>query len=170
MEGGKGKQDSPRSPHFSQPFRLPGAFLANRQTFPSSSSSSSFSSYLLAFDYNFPTIRTTYLPSVWSPFQTIRHFQACDPYSSLFSKKGPDQGQESPFQFWRRQVNVLGVFFFNTNDDAACWQCSLVCKFCVGVIFTWFRFSLEKTFFCIASAIKCHFPAAKMWDNQIIDF
>ena len=79
-----------------QPFRLPGAFLANRQTFPSSSSSS----YLLAFDYNFPTIRTTYLPSVWSPFQTIRHFQACIPYPSLFLKKqGQDQGQGSPFQF-----------------------------------------------------------------------
>ena len=83
-----------------QPFRLPGAFLANRQTFPSSSSSSSFSSYLLAFDYNFPTIRTTYLPSVWSPFQTIRHFQACIPYPSLFLKKqGQDQGQGSPFEF-----------------------------------------------------------------------
>ena len=165
MEGGKGKQGSPRSPHFSQPFRLPGAFLANRQTFPSSSSS-----YLLAFDYNFPTIRTTYLPSVWSPFQTIRHFQACDPYSSLFLKKRSWSRAGKSFPILTTPSQCLRCILFNTNDDAACWQCSLVCKFCVGVIFTWFWFSLEKTFFCIASAFKCHFPAAKMWDNQIIDF
>ena len=75
-----------------QPFRLPGAFLANRQTFPSSSSSS----YLLAFDYNFPTIRTTYLPSVRSPFQTIRHFQAYSPYHpSLLKKKSRSRAGKS---------------------------------------------------------------------------